>query len=105
MAERISSAFARIRAGFPARCGRPSVRVGRCLAPSRSLPRHGAPAEDRRQQHDLSHEDDPVDVDRRYPRDIGTLDDEGTRRPCIEADSGPTRLAGVLTATAAPAYF
>src|SRR6266513_4096855 len=80
---------------FPGACRRTAVRVRRRLAPSRSLPGHRAPAEDRREQHDLSHEDDPVDVDGGYPRHVGTLDHEGARRSRIEADPGPARLAGV----------
>src|SRR5438132_14025962 len=41
----------------------------------------------------------------RFPRHVGTLDHEGTRRSRIDAHSGPAGLAGVLTAAAAAADF
>src|SRR5437773_1621484 len=66
-------------------------RRGCGLALPGSGSRDRPPAEDGDDQQDLRAKDDPVEVDRRDPGDILTLDDEGTRRPRIEADPSAAR--------------
>src|SRR5437773_5662146 len=80
-------------------------RRGCGLALPGSGSRDRPPARDGDDQQDLRAKDDPVEVDRRDPGDILTLDDDGAGRPRIEADPSAARRGGVLTSTAAAADF